>query len=304
MLANPAELSRLDEYTRNTYHAANGHPDHAFAAAIDQDRTQQIQECLQRELRFRRTHDIFEITPAGDVSFKKAAYTLVMLLMAYGFIALGFGVLNWTTSGYLVSSGLLPDYIDHPWKAFFFCSLPLTFVVGLKAFATWLGDKGRRRFVLLLTTIGVIAGIIWIASFAYLFAPSATPTVMTLPGEGITTGNQVGRLLVFVHFIGEIAFAVLLGMWAEKLWVGNHKRIARLTPEFEVSDRRIREQMRELDEIEARRLARDNLSQRYEAGLQALTARAQAVFDGELKRLQAAQSSAVAQFLTAPSATP
>jgi hypothetical protein len=289
--------ARLVEWARQAYHAANPlkYPSHT-EDEVDEKRTQHFEEIIERLRGVQRAHDIVQVNTHAEEAFSKAGYARFMLLVTYAFIALGFFVLNWTLSTYLINSGMFVDYVEHAWKASIFCSLPLTAAFGLKAISGWLSDSSRRRLAMTLGWIGAATTLVWIASFSWLFAPRGTTPALALPGDGVTSEQLIGVALVFAHLTGEIALAALLGMAAKKLWLGNRKRELQLTPEFKGIEVEIEAWLRELEEVGARQHDRGDYLRRFEAGLQAFTLRAEALFDRESKRLHAAQASALLKF--------
>ena len=176
---------RLREWAQQTYQAANPlkFPSHN-EDEVDEQTAQHLKGIIERLRGVQRAHDIVEVNTHAAEAFAKAGYARFMLLMTYAFIALGFFVLNWTLSTYLINSGMFVDYVEHAWKASIFCSLPLTAAFGLKAISGWLSDSSRRRLAMALGWLGGAATVVWIASFSWLFAPRGTTSALALPGRG------------------------------------------------------------------------------------------------------------------------
>jgi hypothetical protein len=258
---------------------------------------------LRRAAADLRARDLIEVGLCPDQSGQsRDRHLQLMLWLSYACIGLGFFVLNWTLSSYLLGSGLL-DYADHPWKTYAFSSLPITAAITLKATASLFTERTRRRFAMLLGLTGGIASTLaWSASFAWLFGPQSV-SAMALPGDGITIDQWIGKALVFTHIIGETGCAAVLGFWAEKLWQKNRKRAARATEESERGRADIREAFEELEAIEGRKRDELDYQQRFGAGLKAFTAKVAARYDAELTTLQARQATAIAQFVVNPSAS-
>jgi hypothetical protein len=176
-----------------------------------QRRVRHAREMLNRVRADLRAADLIEIGMSPDqAGTSRDSHLRLMLWLSYGCIGLGFFVLNWTLSSYLLGSGVL-DYADHPWKTYAFSSLPITAAFTLKATAALFTETQRRSFAVALgLTGGVVATLAWSASFAWLFGPQPV-AAMTLPGDGMTADQWIGKALVFTHILGETCCAAALG---------------------------------------------------------------------------------------------
>jgi hypothetical protein len=132
---------RLAAWAEQAWRAAN------HSGEIQDDvrplRRRHVREMLDRVTADLRASDVIEIALSPDQSGKsRDRHLQLMLWLSYGCIGLGFFVLNWTLSSYLLGSGLL-DYADHPWKTYAFSSLPITAAFTLKATAALFSEPKR-----------------------------------------------------------------------------------------------------------------------------------------------------------------
>src|SRR6516162_2846469 len=156
----------IAEWAEFAWHAANRGS--GTDGDVRQLRVRHAREMLDRVRADLRAADLIEIGMSPDQGgISRDSHLRLMLWLSYGCIGLGFFVLNWTLSSYLLGSGVL-DYADHPWKSYAFSSLPITAAFTLKATAALFSEIQRRRFTVMLgVTGGIAATLAWSASFAW-----------------------------------------------------------------------------------------------------------------------------------------
>jgi hypothetical protein len=288
------------EYGEQAWRAANRSP--SIHDAVRDLRMRHAEEALGRITDELRSLEIFKLVVSSDQSgLGRDRHLRAMLWIAYGFIGVGFAVLNFTLSSYLLGSGML-DFAEHPFKAFAFCSLPITAALTLKALPAWMTERSRRRCALIFgATGGIIATIAWAGAFAWLFSPQSA-AALTLPGGdgGIDFDKIIRAALVFMHIIGETFCAAALGLWAHKLAHRNARIEARKTEEFEICSAHRAEVVAELEALQAQQRDQLDYQQRFEAGLSAFKAWVGALFDAELRKREAAIAAATSKLLSAP----
>jgi hypothetical protein len=289
------------EYGEQAWYAVNRSP--STHDPVRDLRMRHAEEALNRITAELRAVEIYKVVVSKDQSgLGRDRHQRAMLWLAYAFIAIGFAVLNFTLSSYLLGSGIL-DFAEHPFKAFAFCSLPITAALALKAVPAWMTERSRRRYALILAiTGGIIATIAWAAAFAWLFSPQSAGA-LALPGDGggIDIDKIIRAALVFMHIVGETFCAAALGLWTPKLAHHNARREPRKTEEFEICSAHRGEIVAELEELQARQRDELDYQRRFEAGLSAFKAAVGARFDVELKKREAATAAAAAKLLSAPS---
>ena len=281
--AMPDGVLLLREYAKALYCAANGiadinrpneHPDNPRARHIEEN----IVRLRAAASNSKPTQVVYSQLLEKPDNFKGG-----MIVVTFGLMILGLFAMNMAAASYLINSGLFVDYLEQPWKAYIFCTLPLTAAFMPKAVAHDLDDRHRQRFGLALGVLGAIAGLAWIGFYATLFAPRAAAAALTLPGAGPASLEFAGVGLVVAHLVGEIAFAALLGLFAERLWYSSRAREVVPAPEFERYQADIQAAFDELRTIRAGQNA-------VQAGFKAFVLTLEGRFDNELKQLQASQA--------------
>jgi hypothetical protein len=285
------------DWAEQVFRAANRSP-------VTQDEVRLLkfraaQERLDRINDNIKGYPVVEVIPASDQSDRRYdRHQQVMLWIAYGCIAAGFFVLNFTLSSYLLGSGML-DYVDHPWKTYAFSSLPITAAITLKAIADWLKEETRWRYALGLGIIGGVgAALAWAGTFAWLFSPQTTTSALTLPGDdGISFDKWIRATLVFMHIVGETGCAAALGLWAHKLSQKNCVTEVRITRAFECGRTETQKELAVLEQLQAEQTEKTAYRDSFEAALKAFILKVEARFDVEIKRREAQQAAANAHFL-------
>ena len=89
--------------------------------------------------------------------------------------------------------------------------------------------------------------MIWIFSFAWLFAPAnnVTPTSLLELGES-DRDRMLSVILVAAHLIGEVLFAALLGLWIEQVLLADHIKEVKHSPEYAFGLRKVAESIADL----------------------------------------------------------
>jgi hypothetical protein len=187
---------------------------------------------LTRQRRNLRALNVYEVNTSANIKSVNPAYIRIMICLGWLAIAGGLGILNNIIAAYLISSGRLIYYTEHPLAAYFFVALPLIAVLVLKVVSMHLNERARRVYVLSLALFGFGALIVWISAFAWLFSPVNATGLTTLPEDGGDGDKAIVFALIVAHLTGEILFAAVLGLWVERLALGNRVREVGQNPEF------------------------------------------------------------------------
>lgn len=146
---------------------------------------------------------------------------------------LALAVSNGVLASYVVNSGH-ELYATDPIGARLFAGLVVLAALGIRGFEYWLpSDTARGRYATVFFAIGVSTFVVWAMATAMTFAPSANGAALLTAG---TNGGWTGIALVFAHVLGDAAWGYLLIAGAEKVLLGNRRRIEIENPHYAVAE--------------------------------------------------------------------
>lgn len=176
----------------------------------------------------RSTRTVVTREKLADLTWFQIIEAFVSLIGAIVALVVSNGVL----ANYVVNSGNAL-YATDPIGARLFAGLVILAALGIRTFEHWLpSDTARARYASVIFAVGVSTLLLWALATATTFAPNDNGAAWLTAG---TNGGWTGIVLVFAHVIGDVAWGYLLIAGAEKVLLGNRKRIEIKNPHYAVA---------------------------------------------------------------------